>query len=298
MVLAHHAFRHVLSCLTHNVVGQEDKAADKEESAAKTLKELAEAVPSIWTADFGDTDVKIARALAKAREQLTKKFDGREITVVFPVKNVSEGTLADEGLYILQTGAPHFPLSPQWPLWAYPADRADLMPPVPPGDYLSYTTTLAVALTSEQALRIGHSDVLKISGMMKLSIRPGLWAVEHQRVSAKNVTVLSWVSRGAGESAAIEIEKPAISIIDAAGKELVLTGRKGRPKEDSDHPAKNKVARPVDKQRVAAAKLKMAKSMLAINREFTKDHLKQIIEQYPDTEAAKEAKELLEKMGD
>jgi hypothetical protein len=87
------------------------------------------------------------------------------------------------------------------------------------------------------------------------------------------------------------VANPTICIAGTQGKEIVVEGQKGGMKQGNRPVAKSK-------EDIAAGKLKLAKTLIAANPAKAKQRLTEIIEQYPQTEAAKEAKELLGQLGE
>jgi hypothetical protein len=206
----------------------------------------------------------------------------------------------DKGIYVIATGSPvHFPCSRRWPLWVPTAARLDdaMIPPV--GNYVSYLPTLVTWITQEQALQIDRSCMLEISGKIDVRICSHIESLsEHcnEQCSASTyLSVLCWVNQEAGEMVSVVIDNPNISIVDGTGKEIIILRK---AKETHPPTTTKKSASPPDKEHAAAAKLKTAESLIAINPESAKERLTQIVKHYPDTEAAKEAKEMLRIMGE
>ena len=135
---------------------------------------------------------------------------------------------------------------------------------------------------------------LEISGSIKLLISPGVVSeVGKQRfANGEKVAVLSWVNMKDSQNwrtassefgtVSLAIENPTICIAETQSK-----------KEGKRPQAKAKKPRPADNERTAAGKLKLAKSLMTVNPAAAQRRLTEIIEEYPQTEAAKEAKELL-----
>ncbi len=76
------------------------------------------------------------------------------------------------------------------------------------------------------------------------------------------------------------------------------TQRRAEAAEKAKAAAVAKEARLADKEGTAASKLKPAKALMTTNPEKAKQRLAEIIEQYPQTKAAKEAKELMRQLAE
>ena len=69
---------------------QETESQKRQGKTKALLEKISKAIEEYGDTDFDGTDVVIREKRASALEKLTKKFKGREINVVFPIKNVSE----------------------------------------------------------------------------------------------------------------------------------------------------------------------------------------------------------------
>jgi hypothetical protein len=73
--------------------GKKTQETESQKRKAKTkvlLEEISKAIEEYSDTDFEGTDVAIREKRAIALEKLSKKFEGREISVALPIENVSE----------------------------------------------------------------------------------------------------------------------------------------------------------------------------------------------------------------
>ena len=91
----------------------------------------------------GDTTVKAALSQKQAREEFFGRFNGRRITIRFPIANVGE---SEEGVYSLSLSSPRLPANVEY----------------------DHGPQFSVRLAKEDALTIGATSVLVVSGKARL----------------------------------------------------------------------------------------------------------------------------------
>jgi len=146
------------------------KKGDKQSAAKNMEDEMVEGVKAFFAADFGDTDVKIAENQKKAFGELAKKFNGREVTLVFRIANIS----SEENRYRLMLG--------DLEKWRVRNGNG-------PGS-LQY---VYLGLTKEQALGVSKESRLEISGAMRLRTSVSPLSVDLSSKVTPEMPAIQWV---------------------------------------------------------------------------------------------------------
>jgi hypothetical protein len=110
-------------------------------------------------AELGDTDVRIAESLRRETEKLRARVNGREIRLVFPIRNVAEyPNPSGDTAYRLELGAPDIPNPTTFGL-----------------DYSSrdqcwYDSGIVLRMSRGDALKIGKGSELVMEGSVRVTV--------------------------------------------------------------------------------------------------------------------------------
>ncbi len=181
-----------------NIIQQNEKNDKEENTKKKTLEEeMVEDIAKFMSTNLGDTGIERSENQKKAFEQLSKKFNGRRIRLCFPIKDVNSSsnknyynvTINDIGILALKEAT------------------------------CEYAHTIPLKLSKEEALKIGNSSNLEISGNIRLE-NSG-WFKSGARSS---LCLVSWSS--SWRNVALSIEKVTFKIMlkNDKGNLIIIKG--------------------------------------------------------------------------
>ena len=126
-------------------LSKEDQSLVTSFALASSKSTIAEAVKTFLDLDLGDTDARIEENVKTAAQKLCSKSNGRVFQLRFPIQNVTE--TESKGTYRLKLAAPKLPDTSGW----------------------RYISSADMKLTKQEALKIGSSSVLVVTGRVQLS---------------------------------------------------------------------------------------------------------------------------------
>ena len=172
---------------------QETEPQKRQRKTKALLEEISKAIEKYSDTNFEGTDVVIQKNRADALEELTKKFEGREISVALPIENVVSATNSYSGVQEFRSGAktairlfgwPGFSLAVLKPtISARNKETGKSIEMKPLQSTLGYIIrtgdidlpaddslrAITVKLAKEDALRIDDKWTLEISGTIQLN---------------------------------------------------------------------------------------------------------------------------------
>jgi hypothetical protein len=151
--------------------------------------EIAVAIKRYFSANFSDGDARVWKAKKKNFEPVAKRFNGRQITMRFPILETSD----QESKYVLRLDDPAFSGGRQ---------------------RCRYPSHIAVKMTKEQSLRLGRHSELEVSGRIRVELKSSENAGDFAKSLGRS---FAWWGSGKSVTVFLSLEKPSLKIV-ATGK--------------------------------------------------------------------------------
>jgi hypothetical protein len=169
----------------------EDQALVRSFLILSSKRKIVNAVKSFFETDFGDTDARVAENEKVAAEKLYKTVNGRELRLVFPIKNVAPSG-PEKAMYRLDLSAPDLPGNSRDDLRGMQEQGlAAGRPRHRFGDDWNYIRQMQQKLTKDESLKIGPSSALILQGKARVKfVRGWYWAQSNNEGNQ----IISWES--------------------------------------------------------------------------------------------------------